>query len=73
MVCELVTFRTMLAVRLMAVWAKRIDGMGVVTRLRLIIGDDGELYECRNCGSKFDHEPDTCPTCGSAEIAHYEF
>ncbi|ELY45481.1 hypothetical protein C496_03633 [Natronorubrum tibetense GA33] len=57
----------------MRVCAKRIDGMGVVTRLRLIIDDDGELYECRNCGSKFDHEPDTCPTCGSGEIAHYEF
>ncbi|WP_170972327.1 hypothetical protein [Natronorubrum halophilum] len=47
--------------------------MGVVTRLRLLVGDDGELYECRNCGGKFDHDCEACPTCGSSEIAHYEF
>ncbi|ELY49357.1 hypothetical protein C493_20841 [Natronolimnohabitans innermongolicus JCM 12255] len=47
--------------------------MGMVSRLRLLIDGDGELYECRNCGTKFDHEPDACPTCGAGEIAHYEF
>lgn len=47
--------------------------MGMVTRLRHLIADDRGLYECRNCGEKFDHDPGTCPTCGSTEIAHYEF
>lgn len=63
----------MLAIRLMPVTVQREDGMGMVTRLRLLIDDDGELYECRNCGSKFEHDPDSCPTCGAGEIAHYEF
>ncbi|MDQ2049371.1 hypothetical protein RBH26_02615 [Natronolimnohabitans sp. A-GB9] len=45
----------------------------MVTRLRLLIDDDGELYECRNCGSKFDYDPVVCPTCDATEIAHYEF
>ena len=47
--------------------------MGVVTKLRHLIGDDGEFYECRNCGVKFDEARGECPTCGSSEIAHYEF
>ncbi|WP_339103191.1 hypothetical protein [Haloterrigena salinisoli] len=47
--------------------------MGVVTTLRRLVGDEGELYECRNCGEKFDRELETCSTCGSTEIAHYEF
>lgn len=46
--------------------------MGVVTRLRSLTRDEGELYECRDCGVKFDRDPETCPTCNSAEIAHYE-
>lgn len=47
--------------------------MNVVTRLQLLLRDEGELYECRNCGAKFDTEPDACPTCNAGEIAHYEF
>lgn len=47
--------------------------MGMVTKLRHLIDDDGELYECRNCGAKFDRDHEECPTCGAAEIAHYEF
>ena len=47
--------------------------MGVVTRLRTIVRDEGGLYECRNCGEKFERDPETCSTCGSTEIAHYEF
>ncbi|QSW99263.1 hypothetical protein [Haloterrigena alkaliphila] len=47
--------------------------MGVVTKLRHFVDDDEGLYECRNCGAKLDDDRDPCPTCGSAEIAHYEF
>ncbi|ADB61203.1 hypothetical protein Htur_2323 [Haloterrigena turkmenica DSM 5511] len=47
--------------------------MGVVTKIKQFVGDEGELYECRNCGEKFNHEPEACSTCGSSEIAHYEF
>ncbi|WP_201293933.1 hypothetical protein [Natronorubrum halalkaliphilum] len=57
----------------MPVCIQRIGGMGVVTRLRLLIDDDGELYECRNCGEKFDSDCTECSTCDSMEIAHYEF
>ncbi|WP_268875528.1 hypothetical protein [Natronorubrum thiooxidans] len=44
-----------------------------MTRLRLLVNSDGELYECRNCGEKLDHDCEECPTCRSTEIAHYEF
>lgn len=47
--------------------------MGVVTRLRVLVQNEGELYECRNCGTKFDTEPEACPACDSSEIAHYVF
>ncbi|WP_168927107.1 hypothetical protein [Natronorubrum aibiense] len=47
--------------------------MSVVSRLRLLVGSGGELYECRNCGEKFDTELEECRTCRSTEIAHYEF
>jgi len=47
--------------------------MGMVNKLRLLVSSEGELYECRNCGVKFDHNPGECPSCHSREIAHYEF
>ncbi len=47
--------------------------MRVMTRLRLFASTSGELYECRNCGEKFDSDREECPTCRSREIAHYEF
>lgn len=35
--------------------------------------DEGDLHECRHCGSKFDEAIDRCPVCDAAEIATYEF
>jgi len=31
------------------------------------------IYECRNCGSKFDEDCDRCTVCGATEIATYTF
>jgi len=31
------------------------------------------VVECRDCGANVEPEVDTCPDCGSGEIAHYEF
>lgn len=30
------------------------------------------VFECRSCGTSVDRDTDTCPECGSDEIAHYE-
>lgn len=57
----------------MPIGLKRVGGMGMVTKLRRLVDDDGELYECRNCGTTVSNDRDECPTCGSTEIAHYEF
>ena len=63
----------MLAALLILLLAYHDDGMSVMTRLRLFASTGGELYECRNCGEKFDSDREECPTCRSREIAHYEF
>jgi len=31
------------------------------------------VSECRRCGTSVDSGADTCPECGSDEIARYEF
>ena len=46
--------------------------MGVIESLRERASSTTTLYECRNCGEKFAEDIDECPSCGSAEIAHYE-
>lgn len=33
----------------------------------------GTYLECRNCGMTVDDADETCPNCGSAEIAVYKF
>ena len=30
------------------------------------------VTECRNCGANVEPETDSCPLCGSDEIAYYE-
>lgn len=46
--------------------------MGMVSKLRHLVGDDEGLHECRNCGAQVANDRNECPTCGSTEIAHYE-
>ncbi len=37
-------------------------------------GRTDDLYtECRQCGYAVDDADDTCPACGSSEIAIYSF
>jgi len=31
----------------------------------------GGLFECRHCGTTVEDRGSACPTCGSADIAHY--
>lgn len=31
-----------------------------------------DFFECRHCGTTVDGPGDTCPTCGSEEIACYQ-
>ncbi|WP_083864320.1 zinc ribbon domain-containing protein [Haloferax prahovense] len=35
--------------------------------------DESTLYECRDCGTCVFPEREKCPSCGSTEIACYEF
>ena len=30
------------------------------------------VVECRNCGANVELKTDSCPLCGSTEIAYYE-
>lgn len=48
--------------------------MGVLETLKAI-GETSDvvLYECRNCGRTLEAATDECPTCGTAEIAYYEW
>lgn len=48
--------------------------MGVLTNLHeALVGTSSTLHECRDCGEKLEADADECPSCGSAEIASYEF
>jgi len=35
--------------------------------------DESTLYECRQCGTKFESKPEQCSVCESEEIATYTF
>lgn len=37
------------------------------------LGDDDRYIECRRCGYAVDSPDETCPGCGSAETAVYDF
>ena len=45
--------------------------MGMVSRLRLLIDGDGELYECRNCGTNVTADTNRCPACEGEDIVRY--
>jgi RNA polymerase subunit RPABC4/transcription elongation factor Spt4 len=34
---------------------------------------DGAYRECRQCGRTVDSSTSTCPSCGSTDIAVYDF
>ncbi len=41
---------------------------------RVLLGTAGRtvVLECRRCGTPVDGTTETCPQCGSSEIARYE-
>lgn len=42
------------------------------TVLRRLVDRPAKWYECRDCGATIDEEVvESCPTCGSTEIAVY--
>lgn len=49
----------------------------MVNPLAYVIGHSRDrsvvIHECRACGTTVDQESETCPACGSEEIAVYEF
>ncbi|SEW30809.1 hypothetical protein [Halobacterium jilantaiense] len=46
----------------------------VIERLRTLVGcRRTTVCECRVCGTTLDDDATECPTCGSAEVATYEF
>jgi len=40
--------------------------------IRRLSTDAEPLYECRQCGTDLAEPGDSCPNCGSGEIARYE-
>lgn len=44
----------------------------IPTLVKRLFDPDETVYECRNCGITVDNETDTCPNCGTDEIAQYE-
>lgn len=41
-------------------------------RVFVYSGSREVLVECRQCGSKLEHDAGLCPHCGSSELARYE-
>lgn len=39
---------------------------------RWLAGEKDVVYECRDCGQMFDSDEQSCPVCGSDEIAEYD-
>ena len=49
-------------------------GMGILNTLRSTSETSVvTLYECRHCGRTLDAAVEECPTCGTADIAYYEW
>lgn len=46
-------------------------GMGLLEAVRRHVDREDAIYECRHCGRSVARNDETCPTCGSTEIAHY--
>lgn len=44
-----------------------------VQRLHDWLAAESTLSECRSCGTTLDEQRETCPQCGTEEIAHYTF
>jgi uncharacterized OB-fold protein len=49
-------------------------GMGVRSLVTRLLTDGGStvVIECRHCGYEAKPDADTCPECGSDELATYE-
>ena len=41
-------------------------------QVSLFSSDTRELFECRQCGTSVEEEKDSCPECGSSELAEYQ-
>ena len=48
--------------------------MGVLNAFREAVSDDSfVIHECRDCGEKISADVGECTSCGSSEIARYQF
>lgn len=47
--------------------------MGLLEAVRTHVAREEAIYECRHCGVSVTREADACPTCGTTEIARYEW
>lgn len=43
----------------------------MLERVRRLLADGNDIYECRNCGTTLGPHAEDCEMCGSADIACY--